>query len=55
MTKHLADRRTTGGTTKLRRFLELSRNRRETWHQPRKAAGRSRLVQFLRIARGRTA
>jgi hypothetical protein len=55
MSKHLADHRTAGGRVKLRRFLELARTRRETWHRPRTAAGKSRLVQFLRIERGRTA
>ena len=54
MGKHLADHRTAGGTEKVRRFLHLGRTPRETWHRPRPAAGASRLVQFLRIARGRT-
>lgn len=54
MSKHLADHRaaTTGGRVK--HFLRLARAGRETWHASRKAAGPSRLVQFLRIARGRT-
>lgn len=53
MTKHLADHRaaTTGGRVK--HFLRLARASRETWVRPRGAAGNSRLVQFLRIARGR--
>lgn len=54
MSKHLADHRTgtTGGRVK--HFLRLARAGRETWHRPRGALGTSRLVQFLRIARGRT-
>ncbi|WP_164517263.1 hypothetical protein [Tabrizicola piscis] len=55
MTKHLADHRTASGGGKLRHFLQLSKTPRETWHRPRSAAGKARLVQFLRIARGRTA
>lgn len=54
MSKHLADHRT-ASVSKARRFLLLSRIPRETWHRPRAAAGKSRLMQFLRIARGRTA
>jgi hypothetical protein len=54
MGRHLADHRsrTTGGRVK--HFLRLARNPRETWLRPRGKAGTSRLVQFLRIARGRT-
>lgn len=54
MSKHLADHRaaTTGGRVK--HFLRLARAGRETWHRTRGTAGASRLVQFLRIARGRT-
>jgi hypothetical protein len=55
MSRHLADHRmaTTGSRT--RHFLRLSRPPRETWHRSRDGAGSSRLKQFLRIARGRTA
>ena len=55
MSRHLADHRsrTTGGRVK--HFLRLARTPRETWQRPRGAVGTSRLVQFLRIARGRTA
>ena len=54
MSKHLADhqRPTAGGRVK--HFLRLARATRETWLRPRGAAGSSRLVQFLRIARGRS-
>jgi hypothetical protein len=55
MSKHLADHRktTTGG--RLKHFLRLARTPRDTWHRSRSGAGKSRLAQFLRIARGRTA
>ena len=54
MPKHLADHRKAPTETKVKEFLRLSRVARETWHRPRGAAGESRLVQFLRIERGRT-
>ena len=55
MSRHLADHRkvTTGG--RVRHFLRLSRTPRETWHRSRDGASATRLTQFLRIARGRTA
>jgi hypothetical protein len=55
MSKHLADRRkpSTGG--RLKHFLRLAKAPRESWHRPHTASGQSRLTQFLRIARGRTA
>jgi hypothetical protein len=54
MSRHLADRqsRTTGG--RLKHFLRLARTPRETWLRPRGKAGAGRLVQFLRIERGRS-
>jgi hypothetical protein len=55
MTKHLADHRMASSGGKLRHFLQLSRTARATWHRPRSAAGKARVVQFLRIERGRTA
>ena len=54
MSKHLADHRKPPSSEKVKQFLRLSRAARETWHRPREAAGNTRLVQFLRIARGRT-
>lgn len=55
MGRHLADHRTqtTGG--RLKHFLRLSRTPRETWQRPRGKSGSARVVQFLRIERGRTA
>ncbi len=54
MSRHLADHRsqTTGG--RLKHFLRLARKPREAWARPRGKAGNGRLVQFLRIERGRT-
>lgn len=54
MSRHLADHRsqTTGGRVK--HFLRLARTPRDTWLRPRGKAGNTRLVQFLRIERGRT-
>ena len=54
MSKHLADHRKAPTETKVKNFLRLSREKRDTWHHSRPAAGKSRLLQFLRIARGRT-
>ncbi|MBN8629556.1 MAG: hypothetical protein J0L76_01725 [Rhodobacterales bacterium] len=55
MSRHLADHRTrtTGG--RLKHFLRIARTPRETWQHSRKTPGSSRLVQFLRIERGRSA
>jgi len=54
MSKHLADHRNAPSSEKVKQFLRLSRLSRDTWHRPRAAAGNTRLLQFLRIARGRT-
>lgn len=53
MTKHLADHRKASTGARVKEFLRLSRAHRETWHKSRSSAGAARLVQFLRIARGR--
>ena len=55
MTKHIADKRSPSSGSRVQQFLRLSRIPRETWHHSRPAAGSSRLIQFLRIARGRSA
>lgn len=55
MSKHLADKRSPSTGARVKQFLRLARTPRETWHRPRGEAGPSRLVQFLRIERGRTA
>ena len=38
----------------MKHFLRLARRPRDTWLRPRGKAGNGRLVQFLRIERGRT-
>jgi hypothetical protein len=55
MGRHLADHRTLSSGSRVKHFLRLSRSPRETWKQARAAAGPSRVVQFLRIAKGRSA
>lgn len=55
MSKHLADKRAPSTGSRVKQFLRLSRPHRETWHRPHTASGSSRLVHFLRIARGHTA
>lgn len=53
--RHIADRRAPAGKARAAEFLRLDRTPRETFHVARPAAGQSRIVQFLRIARGRLA
>ncbi len=55
MSRHLADHRTRTSGGRVKHFLRLSRTPRDTWLRPRGTSGASRLVQFLRIERGRTA
>lgn len=54
MSRHLADHRTQSTGSRVKHFLRLARTPRETWARPRGKAGASRLIQFLRIERGRT-
>jgi hypothetical protein len=54
MSRHLADHRATTTGSRVKHFLRLARAPRETWTRPRGKAGNGRLVQFLRIERGRT-
>ena len=53
--RHLADHRAPSTGGRVKHFMLLARTPRETWHRPRPKAGASRLIQFLRIARGRLA
>ena len=55
MSKHLADKRAPTTGSRVKQFLRLARTPREIWHRPHTPSGASRLVHFLRIARGRTA
>lgn len=54
MGRHLADHRTQSTGGRLKHFLRLARTPRDTWLQHRGKAGVTRVIQFLRIARGRT-
>ena len=53
--RHKADKRSPSTGTRTAEFLRLSRTPRETFHTHHSAPKASRLMQFLRIARGRTA
>jgi hypothetical protein len=55
MSRHLADHRSASTGGKVRQFLRLAREQRKTWHRSHAPVGPSRLVNFLRIARGRSA
>jgi hypothetical protein len=55
MSKHLADHRKASTGARVKHFLRLARSVRETWHRPHAEPGKARLVQFLRIERGRSA
>jgi hypothetical protein len=54
MSRHLADHRKATTGSRVKHFLRLARTPRETWQRPRGSAGAGRLIQFLRIERGRT-
>lgn len=54
MSRHLADHRARSTGGRVKHFLRLARTPRETWQRPRGSSGTTRLVQFLRIERGRT-
>ena len=54
MSRHLADHRTATTGSRVKHFLRLARTPRETWTRPRGKVGARRLVQFLRIERGRS-
>jgi hypothetical protein len=54
MTKHLADHRTPSQGGRVKAFMQLARKTREGWHRVEgKPPTNRRLVEFLRIARGR--
>ncbi len=55
MSRHLADHRSQSTGARVQQFLRLARTQRRTWHRKHEPAGAARLIQFLRIARGRTA
>jgi hypothetical protein len=53
MARHIADHNRPSRGGRVRNYLRLGRSRPETWHRSHAAPGSTRLVQFLRIARGR--
>ena len=55
MTRHLADHQAPSTGGRLKHFLRLARAPRGIWHRSQGAGSQTRIVQFLRIARGRTA
>ncbi|OYU20381.1 MAG: hypothetical protein CFE34_00660 [Rhodobacteraceae bacterium PARR1] len=54
MQKHPTDRQPTSEGGRVRAFLALSRKKRETFHRRESPTGARRLIEFMRIARGRT-
>ncbi|EEW23813.1 hypothetical protein [Rhodobacter ferrooxidans] len=56
MGRHIADHRTPSLGGRVKNFLRIARGNRAPWHRAEaKPDGNRRLVQFMRIARGRTA
>lgn len=55
MSKHLADHRKPSQGGRVKHFLRIARSARETWHRPHTTATGRRVVEFLRIDRGRQA
>ncbi|AXQ94837.1 hypothetical protein ORIO_14275 [Cereibacter azotoformans] len=56
MSRHLADKRTPSDGGRVKNFLKLARNPRAFWHRDEaRPMGNRRVVEFLRIARGREA
>lgn len=53
--RHPADKRSPSTGSKTAHFLRLSRSTREGFHVAHTPSGTTRLKQFLRIARGKTA
>lgn len=54
MYRHIADRRTPSNGGRVRAFMTIARQMREGWHRTEGAPTNRRLIEFLRIARGRT-
>jgi len=55
MSRHLADHRARTTGARVKHFLRLARTPGETWLRVRGASGSTRLIQYLRIERGRAA
>lgn len=54
MAKHLFDHRRSSKAGRVVHFVAIARAARATWHRAEGKAGSARVVQFCRIARGRT-
>ena len=56
MSRHLADKRSPSEGGRVKMFLKIARSPRAMWHRDAaRPAGNRRLMEFLRIERGRTA
>ncbi|MEY4983428.1 MAG: hypothetical protein RIR62_1694 [Pseudomonadota bacterium] len=55
MSKHIADRRAPSKGGRVRAFMKIARHPREGWHRSEGTPTNRRVVEFLRIARGRSA
>lgn len=55
MARHLADHGHARGTGRARAFFRLARTGKGWWHRSEAAGSNRRLVEFMRIARGREA
>lgn len=53
MTKHLVDHRRATASGRVLHFMAIARAARATWHRKEASAGKGRVAQFCRIARGR--
>lgn len=54
MSRHLADHQAPSTSVRVKHFLRLARAPRGVWHRTQGTAAQARVVQFIRIARGRT-
>jgi len=54
MSRHVADKRRPSNGGRVKHFLRIERGHTEQWHRSEaKPVGARRLVEFVRIARGR--
>lgn len=53
MTRHIADHGHARGTGRVRAFFRLAKAGKGWWHRSESMGGGRRLVEFMRIARGR--
>lgn len=54
MSRHLADRQSPTTASRLIHFLRVARGPHPGWHRSEATGAQTRVVQFVRIARGRT-